>query len=134
MPTEENITGALIKNQTHAIAFSCKDHGADAGAVSPTLRSMGHSGSHSNGGGQVACATGVGVRRLTPMECERLQGFPDNYTAIPYKKKPADRCPDGPRYKAIGNSMAVNCMNYLGRRIKAVDEKYAIPADDIDWA
>jgi len=54
------------------------------------------------------------VRRLTPLECERLQGFPDGYTAIPYRGKPAA---DGPRYKALGNSMAVNVMSWIGERI-----------------
>ena len=48
---------------------------------------------------------GVAVRRLTPIECERLQGFPDNHTLIGWRGKDADECPDGPRYKAIGNSM-----------------------------
>lgn len=57
------------------------------------------------------------VRRLTPTECERLQGFPDGYTAVPYRGKPAA---DGPRYKALGNSMAVNCMRWLGRQIEMV--------------
>lgn len=57
------------------------------------------------------------VRRLTPVECERLQGFPDNYTAIPWRKKPADQCPDGPRYKALGNSWAVPVVRWIGRRI-----------------
>ena len=57
------------------------------------------------------------VRRLTPVECERLQGFPDNFTRIPWKKKPAEDCPDGPRYKALGNSMAVPCMRWIGERI-----------------
>lgn len=59
------------------------------------------------------------VRRLTPTECERLQGFPDGYTAIPYRGKPAA---DGPRYKALGNSMAVNVMRWIGRRIEMVEE------------
>ena len=59
------------------------------------------------------------VRRLTPVECERLQGFPDNFTAIPWRKKPASECPDGPRYKALGNSMAVPVMAWIGRRIYA---------------
>jgi DNA (cytosine-5)-methyltransferase 1 len=59
------------------------------------------------------------VRRLTPVECERLQGFPDNYTAIPWRGKPADQCPDGPRYKALGNSWAVPLFTWLGRRIEA---------------
>lgn len=57
------------------------------------------------------------VRRLTPVECERLQGFPDNYTAIPWRKKPAADCPDGPRYKALGNSWAVPCVRWIGQRI-----------------
>jgi len=61
------------------------------------------------------------VRRLTPTECERLQGFPDFYTAIPWKKKTADQCPDGPRYKALGNSMAVPVMRWIGERIAEVD-------------
>ncbi|PTT41478.1 DNA methyltransferase [Acidovorax sp. HMWF018] len=59
------------------------------------------------------------VRRLTPTECERLQGFPDGYTAIPWRGKPADQCPDGPRYKALGNSWAVPNVTWLGRRIQA---------------
>lgn len=56
------------------------------------------------------------VRRLTPVECERLQGFPDNYTAIPWRGKA--ETPDGPRYKALGNSMAVPVMAWIGRRIQ----------------
>ena len=58
------------------------------------------------------------VRRLTPVECERLQGFPDNYTNIPWRKKPES--PDGPRYKALGNSMAVPVMRWIGERIDRV--------------
>ena len=139
-----------------AIAFSCKDHGADAGEVAPTLRAMGHGASHPNAGGQVAVAVALrgrdggataelgddrahalrasqgggdkphvlanmAVRRLTPRECERLQGFADGYTAIPWRGKSADACPDGPRYKALGNSMAVPCMAWIGRRIAAVN-------------
>ena len=63
----------------------------------------------------------LAVRRLTPTECERLQGFPDGYTKIPWRNKPADQCPDGPRYKALGNSMAVPVMRWIGSRIAAVD-------------
>ena len=167
------------------IAFSCKDHGADAGEIAPTLRAMGPGASHANAGGQVAvCITGeithtlraegfdasedgtgrgqpivahaiqagalrtnpasgpdgVGVqadhaytlearaevqavqvasavRRLTPRECERLQGFPDDYTLIPWRGKPAEECPDGPRYKAIGNSKAIPVVRWIGRRL-----------------
>lgn len=134
------------------IAFSCKDHGADAGEISPTLRAMGHGASHANAGDQVAvCITGeithtlkaegfdasedgtgrgqpitpeaAGVRRLTPRECERLQGFPDDYTLIPWRGTPATECPDGPRYKAIGSSKAVPVVRWIGRRLKAHLEK-----------
>lgn len=71
--------------------------------------------------GPGAVGTGSAVRRLTPTECERLQGFPDGYTLIPWRGKPADQCPDGPRYKGLGNSMAVPCMSWIGRRIAAVE-------------
>lgn len=64
-----------------------------------------------------AVSDGLQVRRLTPTECERLQGFPDNHTQIPWRGKPAADCPDGPRYKAIGNSMAVPVMRWIGERI-----------------
>lgn len=207
------------------VAFTCKDHGSDAGEVSPTLRSMAHDGSHSNGGGQVAIAfdttqitsktnrsnpksgdpchtlakgadapciaiqdarglnkaqNGSGikddgsaytvdtvatqavafqtriarngrgqpeevcpalsgadagetsdmrpcvainaptfqVRRLTVTECSRLMGFPDNYLDILYRGKPA--C-DGPKYKALGNSIATNCLRWIGQRIQLID-------------
>ena len=64
-----------------------------------------------------AVAMGKVLRRLTPLECERLQGMPDNHTRIPWRGKPAEACPDGPRYKAIGNSMAVPVMRWIGDRI-----------------
>ena len=129
-------------------AFTAKDHGADAGAISPTLRGGGHHNSHANGGvmpavafaqnqrdevrlmdvaGALASEPGMkqqtyvhtsAVRRLTPRECERLQGFPDDYTLVPYRGKPAS---DGPRYKALGNSMAVPVMAWIGRRIAMVE-------------
>jgi len=95
------------------------------------------------GQGLPCVASGTIVRRLTPMECERLQGFPDNYTRIPWRatmaKGPSyeaellkrgkklreptvDKCPDGPRYKALGNSMAVPVLRWLGRRIQTWEE------------
>ena len=75
----------------------------------------------SQGHASIAVAQAMTVRRLLPVECERLQGFPDDYTLIPWRKKAASDCPDGPRYKALGNSMAVNCMAWIGERIAAVD-------------
>jgi DNA (cytosine-5)-methyltransferase 1 len=68
----------------------------------------------------------MAIRRLTPKECERLQGFPDDWTKIPYRNKPADQCPDGPRYKACGNSMAVPVMRWIGTRIQMI-ENYLNP-------
>jgi DNA (cytosine-5)-methyltransferase 1 len=65
-------------------------------------------------------AYGSTVRRLTPVEAEFLQGFPRNFTAIPYKGNPADICPDGPRYKALGNSWAVPCASWIFNRINAL--------------
>ena len=65
----------------------------------------------------------MAVRRLTPVECEKLQGFPHGYTMIPWRKKPASDCPDGPRYKALGNSWAVPVVAWIGRRIAAAVAK-----------
>jgi len=185
--------GALTQStdpNAQIIAFSAKDHGADAmNDMSPTLRAGGHSKSHANAGVMPAvafalrgreggampevggdrigalcaasggssrdyvamsapeladtlsvganqttgfpgdfCARGSAVRRLTPRECERLQGFPDDYTLIPYRKGMAA---DGPRYKALGNSMAVPAMAHIGRRIRAVEAIFnPTPAND----
>ncbi len=83
-----------------------------SGGVATALRA-------SQGGSDKSFAmTGTSVRRLTPRECERLQGFPDDYTLIPYRNKPAA---DGPRYKALGNSWAVPVVRWIGERIEAVD-------------
>ena len=65
----------------------------------------------------------MAVRRLTPRECERLQGFPDDYTLVPFRGKPAA---DGNRYKALGNSMAVPVMRWLGERIGKIEETMPI--------
>jgi DNA (cytosine-5)-methyltransferase 1 len=100
----------------HAVAFSAKDYGADATHdLSPTLRAGGSDKSHANSGNWMAIQQSMQVRRLTPRECERLQGFPDNYTLID------PNTPDGPRYKALGNSMAVPVMRWIGERIGAVE-------------
>jgi DNA (cytosine-5)-methyltransferase 1 len=71
----------------------------------------------SGGGDKPHVLTAMQVRRLTPEECEALQGFPRSYTAIPWRGKPADQCPDGPRYKALGNSWAVPNVRWIGERI-----------------
>lgn len=63
------------------------------------------------------------VRRLLPVETERLMGFPDDWTRIPWRGKPAEKCPDSHRYKACGNSMCVNVMRWIGMRIENVERK-----------
>lgn len=81
-------------------------------------------GSLKVGGSAPSIAQGrMVVRRLTPMECERLQGFPDDWTRIPYRGKSAEECPDGPRYKAIGNSFAVPVVRWIGERIAMADKE-----------
>src|SRR5471030_3134490 len=199
--TTENLSPAIMSRNPTAIAFSYKDHGADAAVdLSPTLRAGNHDRSHANSGqppavvyalqdtsgreksqngkgwndegisytvdtlstqgvatsepftlavrgradgstvevrndgtanalltpnggragmGVGAIGWGMHVRRLTPRECERLQGMPDDHSLIPWRGKMADLCPDGPRYRAIGNSMAVPVMRWIGQRIDA---------------
>ena len=72
-----------------------------------------------NNGGENVLHSSHKVRRLTPREAERLQGFPDDWTLIPWRKKPASECPDGPRYRALGNSWAIPVVRWIGRRIAA---------------
>jgi DNA (cytosine-5)-methyltransferase 1 len=107
-------------NQVAVAAFK-GGQGSKAGGigysehVAPTLPA-------SDGGNRTpTLLSQMAVRRLSPRECERLQGFPDDHTLIPWRNKPADQCPDGPRYKALGNSMAVPCMAWIGKRIDAVE-------------
>ncbi|MFS7462532.1 DNA cytosine methyltransferase, partial [Pasteurella multocida] len=83
--------------------------------ISPTLKAR--MGTGGNNVPCVALSVESVVRKLTPRECERLQGFPDDYTKIPYRNKSIDECPDSPRYKAIGNSMAVPVMKWIGLRL-----------------
>ena len=124
----QDVTGVVSKtvaarsdqDTASCIAFSSKDYGNDAvNDLCPTLRAGG--AYNANAGVPPAVAQAKAVRRLTPTECERLQGFPDNYTKIPYRNKPAESCPDGPRYKAMGNSMAVPVMRWIGERINMVE-------------
>lgn len=100
----------LSDNQRMAVAFQSTANACDAAAaghnISPTMRCDAPA---------VAFASSMAVRRLTPVECERLQGFPDNYTNI------MEKTPDGPRYKALGNSMAVPVMRWLGQRINNIE-------------
>lgn len=98
----------------HAVAVDVYNQTVDGECAATVTAATG--GTNTSG---PKVATGMVVRRLTPVECERLQGFPDGWTDIPYRGKPA---PDGPRYKALGNSMAVPCMAWIGRRIQMVKD------------
>jgi DNA (cytosine-5)-methyltransferase 1 len=93
-------------------------HVTDA-KISKTIDASGSNPSMHQGG--AAIVQTMAVRRLTPVECERLQGFPDGYTNIPWRKK--DESPDGPRYKALGNSWAVPNVRWIGQRIQKELEK-----------
>jgi len=113
--TESGPMYTLNATGVHGVAYGfepgiAKREGSPARFVenkTPTLRA-------NMGDNQTAMAHNMAVRRLTPIECERLQGFPDDYTNI------KDKCPDGPRYKAMGNSMAVPVMRWIGKRIAEV--------------
>lgn len=124
---------ALMANHPHMVAAGSGSepiamgdlnaHTANCRNVCPTLKCGGDGAMvASETADKIMEANPMLVRRLTPLECERLQGFPDGHTLIGWKGKPAEECPDGPRYKAIGNSMAVPVMRWIGRRIAAVDE------------
>ena len=97
----------------HGVAQPTIVHGTQDPCVSDIAFAQGR-----NNGGENVMVQHMAVRRLTPKECERLQGFPDNYTDIKSKNKPT---PDGPRYKALGNSMAVPVMAWIGQRIEQVE-------------
>ena len=129
MNIEHDMSGTL-RRETHghepivmqSVAFEPRKmkrlgYGNAELGLSPTLRA-------SAGDNQVAASVGMAVRRLTPVECERLQGFPDNYTDIQPKGKAT---PDGPRYKALGNSMAVPVMAWIGKRIQEVEQMQCKP-------
>lgn len=121
----DDATGPLLKGSPsgggHPLpAVSVSIRGREGGGTAELGDEVGQCLRASKGGGDKAhILSSMAVRRLTPIECERLQGFPDDYTLIPVRGKPAA---DGPRYKALGNSMAVPCMAWIGRRIAAIEE------------
>jgi len=119
------VTPTLDKSKTPAVAFAIHPHSIgrkpNAGPQGRDHLDAEQAYTHDARGVAQAVAKGHQVRRLTPTECERLQGFPDNFTRIPWRNKPAEDCPDGPRYKAMGNSMAVPVMRWIGERIQMVE-------------
>jgi DNA (cytosine-5)-methyltransferase 1 len=116
-PTIKVVSGLGIPSPP-AVAFQQNQLGeVRCGNIAGTV----NTNSNASGRNTPMAMQAMTVRRLTPRECERLQGFPDDYTLIPWRKKQAEDCPDGPRYKALGNSMAVNCMAWIGERIAALE-------------
>jgi len=119
------VTPTLDKSKTPAVAFAIHPHSIgrkpNAGPQGRDHLDAEQAYTHDARGVAQAVAKGHQVRRLTPTECERLQGFPDDFTQIPWRNKPAEDCPDGPRYKAMGNSMAVPVMRWIGERIQMVE-------------
>lgn len=107
----------LNHGHSHLIAFVADDYKDGTFEQTEIARPLTTSADRSRA--SPIASNGSGVRRLTPRECERLQGFPDDYTLIPWRGKPAEECPDGPRYKAIGNSKAIPVVRWIGRRIAA---------------
>ena len=120
---EEECAPTVISKGPGAVSFEpgiAKREGAShrfSDEVTSTLRS-------DMGDNLPAVAVDYIVRRLTPLECERLQGLPDGYTKIPHRGKPADECPDTPRYKALGNGWAVNCARWICQRIQNYDKEH----------
>ena len=124
---DEEVCYTLTTADRHAVAFqtSYNNLSVKHEISQPILAAQGTTG---NKGVNVcyvpttadrhAVAANSIIRRLTPVECEKLQGFEPNYTKIPYRNKSADQCPDSPRYKALGNSMAVPVMAHIGKKIQ----------------
>ena len=111
------VTPTLDKSKTPAVVTGWSEELNALQDLQPTIQRGGAGGRHEG-----VMQPDMQVRRLTPTECERLQGFPDGYTQIPWRNKAAGDCPDGPRYKAMGNSMAVPVMRWIGERIQMVEE------------
>jgi DNA (cytosine-5)-methyltransferase 1 len=122
--SDDQVMYTLDRASTQGVAYSIRE---DAKAnnfsateldVTPALQALRPSVQSHHA--QTFIANDMAVRRLTPVECERLQGFPDDYTNIPWRGK--SESPDSLRYKAMGNSMAVPCMNWIGQRIQMVED------------
>ena len=109
------VSPTLSVGHKTAVAYGWSEELSALKNVQPTIQRGGESGRHEG-----VMQPNLQVRRLTPIECERLQGFPDNYTQIPWRNKDAVDCPDGPRYKAMGNAVTVNVAECIGKQIVKV--------------
>ena len=123
LPTPDKNQGGIGIVERKSVAYSFHDsfeNKVKETNVCPTIPTRVFSPTDRKGG--LGIVEKLKVRRLTPIEAERLQGFEDDYTKIPYRGKPKEQCPDGPRYKAMGNSMAVPVVRWIGQRIKMVND------------
>lgn len=111
----EDVSFTLTRGDRHGVAYSCATKQQSMTCEKNLASTIG-----ANDYKEPQAVLSGAVRRLTPKECERLQGFPDDWTKIPYRGKDAENCPDGPRYAACGNSMAVPVMHWIGKRIDAL--------------
>jgi site-specific DNA-cytosine methylase len=114
-----NTEHANAVNRNNGLENCVCQYGESAGTLTER-----HDSSPCADKGQNVVASHLSVRRLLPIETERLMGMSDNWTKIPWRGKPANECPDAPRYKACGNSMGVNCMRWIGLGIEAVEAKH----------
>ena len=126
---EDDASPTILAEQHHAVAIASniidrdpKNGGNGVGAKDELAYTLDTSGGQGVAVDNPISVSAMGfVRKLLPIECERLMGFPDNWTQIPWLGKPAEQCPDAPRYKACGNSMCVNVMRWIGEQIDRVD-------------
>ena len=116
---DKEVCFTLTSADRHAVALAFKERAGCAGGGKGFLGKEECAFTLSTVRDQSVFTPKSVVRRLTPKEAERLQGFPDDFTKIPYRNKSADDCPNGVRYKALGNSMAVNVMAWIGQRVQA---------------
>lgn len=115
----KGVNSTLDESQTPVVCFHPTQNPITSDAGVTHCLSGGSARGQASVAVAIPTAQTIQVRRLTPRECERLQGFPDDYTQIPYRGKPAA---DGPRYQALGNSMAVPVVRWIGERLPFVDQ------------
>tara|TARA_Y100000310_G_scaffold330183_1_gene401411 strand:- start:1837 stop:3042 length:1206 start_codon:yes stop_codon:yes gene_type:complete len=113
-------SGPADDEVANLVAFNGRQDPVSSAETVGALGALDAHGQSDTSNRQMGVRVGAAVRRLTPRECSRLQGFPDDYTAIPWRGKPAADCPDGPQYKALGNSMAVPVVRWIGQKIADV--------------
>jgi DNA (cytosine-5)-methyltransferase 1 len=124
-PITSSVAQPLTTDTSGLDNVFCDVYNGSISDVAPTMTTA--TGITNGSGPKLLQATHYNIRRLTPVECERLQGFSDNHTRIEWRGKSESDCPDGHRYKALGNSMAVPVMRWIGHNINRYDERKYLP-------